>query len=332
MATERFVAKVKTVRGGHIHCQFELEGHRRNGGQVLILGHYDTVWPVGTLRSMPFVERQGRLWGPGVLDMKGGVAMALMAIQAVRELNVPVASRIMLQLNADEETGSHTSRAVTEKNALDSRAVLVVEPGTGLTGKLKTARKGVGDFHIKVMGRASHSGVDFEAGASAILELSRQVLKVAGFTNLERGITVNPGVISGGTRSNVVAAAAQAHVDLRIANLRDALPLERKFRALKPVDKRCAIEVEGGLNRPPMERTKAVAGLFREAARLGREMGVEVEESATGGGSDGNFTAALAVPTLDGLGAVGEGAHAPGESMLTDRIADRIALLAGLIA
>lgn len=331
MAEERFGARVKTARGGHLLCEFPLPGRRRYGGRILILGHYDTVWPMGTLTRMPCVERDGRLWGPGVLDMKGGVALALMAVKALRELETKVPARVLLQLNADEETGSHSSRALTEKNALASRAVLVIEPGTGLSGKLKTARKGVGDYHIRVKGRASHAGVDFEAGASAVLELSRQLLKVAEFTDIAKGITVNPGVVAGGTRSNVVAAEATAHVDIRIAKLRDAKPLDEKFRALKPFDKRCSIQVEGGLNRPPMERTKGVAGWFREAERLGREMEVEVEESATGGGSDGNFTAALGVPTLDGLGAVGEGAHAANENMLVDRIADRVALLAGLL-
>jgi glutamate carboxypeptidase len=331
MAEERFGARVKTARGGHLLCEFPLPGRRRYGGRILILGHYDTVWPMGTLTRMPCVERDGRLWGPGVLDMKGGVALALMAVKALRELETKVPARVLLQLNADEETGSHSSRALTEKNALASRAVLVIEPGTGLSGKLKTARKGVGDYHIRVKGRASHAGVDFESGASAVLELSRQLLKVAEFTDIAKGITVNPGVVAGGTRSNVVAAEATAHVDIRIAKLRDAKPLDEKFRALKPFDKRCSIQVEGGLNRPPMERTKGVAGWFREAERLGREMEVEVEESATGGGSDGNFTAALGVPTLDGLGAVGEGAHAANENMLVDRIADRVALLAGLL-
>lgn len=330
-ATERFGAKVKSARGGHLLCEFDLEGRKQNAGQVLILGHYDTVWPMGTLGWMPCEEREGRLWGPGVLDMKGGVAMALMAVKALREMGEPLAARVLLQLNADEEIGSHSSRPLTEKNALASRAVLVVEPGTGLAGKLKTARKGVGDFHVHVQGRAAHAGVDFEAGASATLELSRQLLKVAEFTNLAKGITVNPGVVSGGTRSNVIAAEAHAHVDIRVAKLRDADPLERKFLALKPVDKRCSIAVEGGLNRPPMERTPGVVRLFRAAQQVGREMGVDVEESATGGGSDGNFTAALGIPTLDGLGAVGEGAHAPRESLLVARIADRVALLAGLI-
>jgi glutamate carboxypeptidase len=254
-----------------------------------------------------------------------------MAIKALEELQIPIPARVLLQLNADEETGSATSRALTEANAKASAAVLVIEPGTGLGGKLKTARKGVGQFRVRVKGRAAHSGVDFENGASAVLELSRQLLKIAEFTDLERGVTVNPGVIRGGTRSNVIAAEAEAAIDIRIAKRSDAALLEQKFRALKPIDNRCTIEVAGGLNRPPMERTEAIAKLFQLARQEGRELGVEVEESATGGGSDGNFTAALGVPTLDGLGAVGEGAHAVNESLLVDRIADRVALLARLL-
>jgi glutamate carboxypeptidase len=210
--------------------------------------------------------------------------------------------------------------------------VLVLEPGTGLTGKLKTARKGVGDFTVTVKGRASHAGVDFAAGASAIVELARQIDLIAGFTQPNKGITVNPGVIAGGTRTNVVAAEARAEVDIRVLRLKDAPALEKRFRALKPFDARCTIEVSGGLNRPPMERSPGIVKLFRVAHKLGEEVGVKLEESLTGGGSDGNFTAALGVPTLDGLGAVGEGAHAANESILVDRIADRTALMAKLLA
>jgi glutamate carboxypeptidase len=244
---------------------------------------------------------------------------------------VPVKSKVLLQLNPDEEVGSEASRELTEKNARASKAVLVLEPGTGLTGRLKTARKGVGDFTITVKGRASHAGVDFEAGASAVLELARQIDRIASFTQLKKGITVNPGVIHGGTRSNVIAAEASADIDIRILKLRDAPALERRFRALKPIDPRCTIEVSGGLNRPPMERSAGIVQLFRLAQKLGREIGVELEESLTGGGSDGNFTAALGIPTLDGLGAVGEGAHASNESILVDRIVGRTELLAKLI-
>jgi glutamate carboxypeptidase len=317
--------------GANLLCTFRLPGPRARG-QLLALGHADTVWPLGTLRSMPFRQARGRLWGPGVLDMKSGLAFFMYAMRALRELEIPVAHRVILQINADEETGSRHSRALTERMAKASKAVLVLEPGTGLEGKLKTARKGIGDYRIRVSGVAAHAGVDFEKGASAVLELSRQIVRVAGFTDTRRGITVNPGVISGGTRSNVIADSAEAHVDIRIPRIRDAAPLDRKFQALRPFEKRCTIEISGGLNRPPMERSAGVRRLFELARSLGREIGVDLEESATGGGSDGNFTAALGIPTLDGLGAVGEGAHALHESILINRIPDRVALLARLVA
>jgi glutamate carboxypeptidase len=264
--------------------------------------------------------------------MKAGIAFFIFAVRALRELEIPVGSKVLLQLNSDEEVGSPSSRALTEKNAARSKAVLVLEPATGPEGKLKTARKGVGDFTITVHGKAAHSGLDFEAGASAVLELARQIERIAGFTQIERGVTVNAGVISGGTRANVVPAEARAEVDMRVVRLRDAPALERKFRALRPFDQRCTIEVAGGLNRPPMERSPGVVRLFRKAQALARELGVELGESLSGGGSDGNFTAALGIPTLDGLGAVGEGAHAPSESIRADRIADRTALIAKLLA
>lgn len=328
-------ARVKTFPGGrfgkHLTAEVALPG-RKKTGQTLVLGHSDTVWPLGTLRSMPFREAQGRLWGPGVLDMKAGIAFFVFAVRALREMEIPAASKVLLQLNSDEEVGSESSRALTEKNAARSQAVLVLEPGTGLEGKLKTARKGVGDFTVTVRGRAAHAGLDFSAGASAVLELSRQVDRIAGFTNLQRGLTVNPGVFRGGTRSNVVAAEARAEIDMRVLRLRDAPALDKKFRSLKPFDRRCTIQVTGGLNRPPMERSPGIVRLFRTAKTLARELGVELEESLSGGGSDGNFTAALGVPTLDGLGAVGEGAHAASESILVDRIADRTALIAKLLA
>jgi glutamate carboxypeptidase len=328
-------AKVRTFGGGgfgkHLVAEITLPG-RRKSGQVLALGHGDTVWPLGTLRSMPFRNTNGRLWGPGVLDMKAGIAFFIFAVRALRELEIPAPSKVLLQINSDEEVGSESSRELTEKNAAKSKAVLVLEPGTGLAGKLKTARKGVGDFTVTVRGRASHSGVDFTAGASAVVELARQIAKIASFTDLKRGLTVNPGVISGGTRSNVIAAEARAEVDIRVVKRKDAPALEKKFRALRPFDRRCTIDVSGGLNRPPMERSAEIVKLFRTAQALARELGVEIEESMTGGGSDGNFTAALGIPTLDGLGAVGEGAHAPNESILVDRIADRTALIAKLLA
>jgi glutamate carboxypeptidase len=328
-------ARVKTVPGGrfgrHFVCEFDLFVKKKQR-QILALGHSDTVWPIGTLSSMPFRQKEGRLWGPGVLDMKAGIAFFIYAMRILRDLEVPVAHKVVMQINSDEEVGSESSRALTEKNAKRSQFVLVLEPASGLEGKLKTARKGIGDYAVTVRGKATHSGLDFAGGASAILELARQIEKIAGFTNLPRGVTVNPGVISGGTRVNVVAAEARADVDMRVVRLKDAAALDRKFRALRPVDKRCTIEVTGGLNRPPLERSPAIVQLFRKAQALSHDMGVQLDETSVGGGSDGNFTAALGVPTLDGLGAVGEGAHALNESILVDRIADRTALLAKLVA
>jgi glutamate carboxypeptidase len=327
----RDIAKVKKFTGGHLRVEFTLPGNKKDG-QILALGHSDTVWSLGTLKSMPFLERKGRLWGPGVLDMKAGLAFFIFVMRALRELDLPISKKVLMQVNADEEVGSESSRALTEEAARASNAVLVLEPGTGLEGKLKTARKGVGDYVITVRGRASHAGLDFEKGANAIVEMARQLERIAGFTQLDRGVTVSPGVIHGGTRSNVVPAECRAEVDIRAPRDRDRLYLEKKFAALKPFDKRCSVEVAGGLNRPPMERSAGIRKLYKTAEKLAAELGVTLEESSTGGGSDGNFTAALGVPTLDGLGAVGEGAHASHESILINRIADRTALLAKLVA
>ncbi len=331
------IGQVKRFPGGrfgrHLRCEFQLPGPRkRREGGILALAHSDTVWPLGTLADMPCRQKDGRLWGPGVLDMKSGIAFFLYAMNAMRELDIPIARHVVLQVNSDEEVGSESSRPLTEQAARSAATVLVLEPGTGLTGKIKTARKGVGNYTVTVHGKASHAGVDFQNGASAVVELARQIERIAGFTQLARGTTVNPGVISGGTRTNVVAAEAKAEVDIRVARMKDEPALNKKFHGLRPFDKRCSIQVEGGLNRPPLERTPAIAKLFQTARGFAKELGVELEESSTGGGSDGNFTAAIGVPTLDGLGGVGEGAHAINESILVDRIADRTALLAMLVA
>lgn len=329
------MARVQTFPGGrfgrHVQFRFELPG-RRKKGQLLALGHTDTVWPLGTIERMPFRRRRGRLFGPGILDMKSGIAFFVYAMRALRELKIPAGRHVVLQLNSDEEVGSPSSRQLTEREARRSAAVLVLEPGTGLEGKLKTSRKGVGLYQVQVEGVAAHAGVDFESGASAVVELARQIERIAALTDLSRGITVNPGVIRGGSRSNVVAAEASVEVDVRVRRRQDAVALDRQLRRLKPVDSRCRLTVSGGLNRPPMERTQKVARLFAQAKALAAGLGVALEESSTGGGSDGNFTAALGVPTLDGLGGVGEGAHAAHESIVIERIADRTALLAKLVA
>ena len=227
--------------------------------------------------------------------------------------------------------GSPFSRPITEKVALGSSAVYVLEPAQGSQGAYKTARKGVGEYRLTVRGVGAHSGVDFSAGHSAVLELARQVEKIAGFTDLNRGLTLNPGVIGGGTRSNVVAAEAWIDVDVRIARSADGGRIEKKLRALKPFDKACSLHWTGGINRPPMERTPGTVALFKRAATLARGLGFDLEEASTGGGSDGNFTSALGLPTLDGMGAVGHGAHASDESILIDALVPRTALLAAML-
>jgi glutamate carboxypeptidase len=301
---------------------------RRKRGRVLLLGHLDTVWSMGTLKKMPWREAEGRFWGPGVLDMKAGVVMALEAVGALRKLDKE--RPVTLLLVSEEEVGSPVSRAVTERLAAECAAVLVLEPAQGLA--YKTARKGVGNFGLKVVGVGSHSGVDFESGHSAVLEMARLVEKVSGFTDLSKGLTVNVGVIAGGTRSNVVAAECMAEVDVRIAKAKDVVRVERMFRGLKVTDKACRLTVTGGVNRPPMERKAGTVALFRLAKQLAAEMGLTLEEASTGGGSDGNFTAAMGVPTLDGMGAVGAGAHAAHEHVEVKHLVERTVLLAGVIA
>src|SRR5580765_1718133 len=313
--------------GNHLKAEF---AGGASGKPVLLLGHFDTVWPMGTLAKMPFQIKDGRAFGPGVYDMKAGITMMIFALRGLKEAGA--AHRpVTILLDTDEEVGSTTGRPVVEATARECEAVLVLEPSQGPQGHLKTSRKGVGEITIRVRGRASHSGVDFEKGRSAIVELARQLLEVVRFTDLSRGITVNPGVIQGGTRSNVIAAEAWAEVDLRIARAADAAMLEQKFAALKPFDPDCSIELSGGIKRPPMERTEGTVRLFGIAREIGEGMGWKLEESSTGGGSDGNFTSALGVPTLDGLGALGEGAHASHESIVIKELPQRTALLAGLL-
>jgi glutamate carboxypeptidase len=314
--------------GNHVQADFAGVSESK---PILLLGHIDTVWELGTLKQMPFRVNNGRAWGPGVLDMKAGIAIAVHAMALLRERKVPHPAVRMLFVS-DEEIGSHSSRGITEKLALESQAVLVLEPGQGLEGAVKTARKGVGVYELKVTGEAAHAGVEPGKGASAIHELAHQIGILDSFTDLQRGLTVNAGVIRGGTRSNVIAAEAWAEVDVRVKTAGDGKLIDQKIRNLQSRNPRCRVEVSGGINRPPMERTDKVVALYRKAAAVGESLGLKIDELPTGGGSDGNFTAALGVPTLDGLGAVGEGAHATNESVLVNQLAPRVALLAGLIA
>lgn len=298
---------------------------------VLLLGHFDTVYPLGTLASMPCRISEGRLHGPGVLDMKSGVALMLHAIEALRSWHSGLPRPVTVFLVSDEEVGSYSSRAITERLAKESAAVLVLEPAAGLRGAVKTARKGVGDYTVKVTGVAAHAGLDPGKGHSAILELARQITAIAKLTDIKRGLSVNPGVIRGGTRTNVVAAEAVVEIDVRIKSAKQAALLDRKFRGLKPVDKHCTLSVDGGINRMPMERNTGVIALYKQAQSIAAQVGWKLEEAAVGGGSDGNFTAGMGIPTLDGMGGVGEGAHALHEHIVISELPRRALLLAGMI-
>src|SRR6516162_77867 len=313
--------------GNHLQVDF---GGQRGQKPVMLLGHYDTVYDLGTLKTMPWREEGGKLRGPGVFDMKAGIVQMMFALRALRELQSGEPRPVTVWLVSDEEVGSNSSRALTEKLASQCAAVLVCEP-SGPGGALKTARKGVGGFTVKVTGRASHAGLDFEKGHSAITELAHQIRAISGLTDLKRGITLNVGIIRGGTRTNVVAGEAVAEVDLRIARKSDGPIMERKVKGLKPVNRNCKLGIEGGMNRPPLERTKQVAALFAKAQKVAGVLGFALREVAVGGGSDGNFTAGLGFPTLDGMGAVGDGAHAAHEYTLANELPRRAALLAGLI-
>ena len=312
------------------HLQIDFAGPRGRK-PVLLLGHMDTVYPIGTISRMPCRVSKGRLTGPGVLDMKSGIALAFHVIEAMLHWGGKLTRPVTLLFVSDEEVGSASSRAITEKLARHSAAVLVLEPAYGLEGAVKTARKGVGEYELRITGKSAHSGLDFEKGQSAVVELARQILEIEKLIDLKRGITLNVGKISGGGKVNVVPAEARASIDLRIAGLADAKAVDRKLRALKPFNPECSLAIEGGLNRPPMERTTGVVSLYAKAREIAGGLGFELHESAVGGGSDGNFTAALGIPTLDGLGAVGEGAHAPHESVVIAELPRRAALLARLI-
>jgi glutamate carboxypeptidase len=313
--------------GDHLRAEIGI-----GAAQVLVLCHFDTVWPVGQLERMPLRQENGRLHGPGTLDMKAGIAIGMLAARALSETGTMPACRIVMLLTSDEEIGSRTSRDLIEEEARKSRAVLVLEPSLP-GGAVKTQRKGCGEFELVVRGVAAHAGIDPGTGASAIHELARQVLALEQLQNVERGISVNVGTISGGTRTNVVADQARAGVDVRVTTLDDARRVEAAFRGLRPFLKSTTLEVSGGVDRPPLERSAGVARLYGMAREVAASLGLgDLAEGATGGGSDGNFTAAIGVPTLDGLGAIGNGAHALHEHVDLASLPGRAALVAGLIA
>ena len=311
--------------GDHLLAEF---GCGRS--QVLLIGHFDTVWPVGQLARMPIAIRDGCLYGPGTFDMKAGIAIAMLASRALEEVGPRPDLRVVMLWTTDEETGSLASRAAIDEEARRSEAVLVLEPSLP-GGALKTTRKGGGEYRLVVRGRAAHAGIDPLRGASAIHELARLIIKVRQLQDLDRGVLVNVGAIAGGSAANVVAEHAEAIVDVRVASRADAARVGAAFSALAPETPGTSIEIVGGLDRPPLERTAEVAALFELARGVAADLGRELGEGATGGGSDGNYTSALGVPTLDGLGAVGDGAHALHEHVRIDELAWRAALVAGLI-
>ena len=312
-------------RGDHVRARFP-----GNGAPVLMLGHFDTVWPVGTLERMPLRRDGDRLHGPGSFDMKAGIALALTAMAALRA--AALAHRPVTMLwTTDEEIGSATSRATIEHEARNAAEVLVLEPALP-GGVLKTARKGCGEFELTVHGVAAHAGLDPGKGASAIHELAEQIAAIERLQDLPRGISVNVGLVSGGTRPNVVAEEARAVIDVRAPTRAAADAVSSAIAGLQPVRAGTRLTITGGFERPPMERTAAVAELFGRASVIAAALGRELGEGSAGGGSDGNFTAALGVPTLDGLGAVGDGAHAAHEHIEISSLPWRAALLAGLLA
>jgi len=318
-------------RGNHIRAKLWL-GRGNPAGQIMVLGHIDTVYPLGTIAKTPFRISRGRAWGPGTFDMKAGLVEALFAADALRALSLRPNKRLVFLWNSDEEVGSDSSRHAIEVEAKRSDAVLVLEPAYGPLGHLKTSRKGVGTAKIMVTGRSAHAGIDPASGVNAVHELALQIARLTKLNDSRRGIAVQATVITGGTVSNVVPDRACAEVDVRYSHLADARSLNQRLHSIEAILPGARVEVRGGATRPPLERTPAVRDLFARAQSSMREMGLPLGEASTGGGSDGNFTAALGIPTLDGLGAVGDGAHSPREHVLVRALPERAALLAALLA
>jgi glutamate carboxypeptidase len=315
-----------SAAGDHLRVSFG-SGEK----QILLLGHFDTVWPVGQLAQMPLKRDSGRLYGPGVFDMKAGIGLAALATRALIDRGDLPGARIVMLWTTDEEIGSHTSRALIEAEAVKSSAVLVFEPSLP-GGALKTSRKGVGQFEMIAGGVSAHAGLDPGKGVSAIRELARQIIAIDDLQDPANGVTLTVGIVSGGTRANVVPAEARATIDARAVTRADADRVQRAMRGLTPQIDGAKIEVTGGFDRPPLERSPEVVKLFELAKTVAADIGITLEEGSAGGGSDGNFTAALGIPTLDGLGAIGDGAHAIHEHVVIDALIPRAATIAGLLA
>ena len=314
-----------STAGDHLRASFG-----RGPRQILLLGHFDTVWPIGQLGRMPLKREGRRLHGPGVFDMKAGIGLATLATRAVLESGGLDHCRAVMLWTSDEETGSATSRALIEAEAQGSAAVLVFEPSLP-GGALKTSRKGVGQFEMLVRGVSAHAGLDPGKGVSAVRELMLQILALDQLQDPAKGVTVTVGVIQGGTRANVVPAEARATIDARAVTRADAELVDRALKALAPQLSGAQVSVTGGFDRPPLERSADVVRLFEAARQVANELGLTLEEGSAGGGSDGNFTAALGIPTLDGCGAVGDGAHALHEHVEIDALVPRAAVIAGLL-
>jgi glutamate carboxypeptidase len=308
--------------GDHVLAEFDGEGE-----PLLVLGHTDTVWEEGTLETMPFRIEDGLAFGPGVYDMKGCLVLML---EAIRQASPERRRALRVFLTADEEHGSRTALEAMAEAASGVAAAFVVEPPTA-RGHLKTARKGLGRFHVAITGRPAHAGTSLAEGASAVEELAHQIIRLHELTDHARGVSVNVGVVHGGTRENVVAAYADARLDVRVSQKADLERLERTLRGLKPVTEGTAIDVDGEWTRPPLERTPKGALLFARAREIGRGLGLDLQEASSGGGSDANLVGALGVPVLDGLGAEGRGAHAHDEQIRLDTLPVRTSLLAGLL-
>ena len=316
----------QTERGDHIRARFE-----GNGDSILLLGHFDTVWSVGQLERMPFRSEDGRLHGPGIFDMKAGIGVAMLALRALHanagDRPVP---RVTMLWTSDEEVGSGTSRATIEAEARRSRAVLVLEPSLP-GGSVKTMRKGCGDFVLRVRGISAHAGIDPGKGANAVHELAHQIVAIQGLQDVARGVSVNVNVVSGGSRTNVIPDEARATIDVRAPTAQDAERVQHALNALTPRIPGTQLDLSGGFGRPPLERTPQIVRLYERAKAVAARLGHELGEGGTGGGSDGNFTAALGVPTLDGLGPEGDGAHALHEHVMIEDLPWRAAFLARLL-
>lgn len=318
--------------GASLRARYTLGGGESTADdkQLLVVGHLDTVWPSGTLARRPFHTSDGRAYGPGIFDMKSGVALARFALRAIKETGRATKRNITVLMTCDEETGSHFSREIIEQEARAAHTALVLEPPIP-GGTVKTARKGVGEFELIAHGRSSHAGNDPRAGVSAVTEMAHQILAINALCDYERGTTLNVGVVRGGVLSNVVAAESRASIDMRFKTVEEGRRITEAMESLQPVLDGARLEVRGGINRPPLVRTPEIGALFEHARGLASEIGYELREGAVGGGSDGNFIAALGVPVLDGLGVDGAGAHAEHEHIIIDDIPRRAALLARLI-